>query len=409
MFKLFHWGDVMFAGKIKLVVAIFSISINLMAAMNISPALSQISKAYRDIANETVQLLITIPSFAVVFASLSSSYIAQRITKRNTILIGSLVFTSAGVIPMFVEHFTIMMISRVLVGLGIGVMMPLVMTIIFDNFSDINERNTMIGWQGCVAAVGNITSTLLVGFLTSYSYKAAFSVHLMGLVTFFGVLFALPKTEISGFNSKTDRIKPKMKVKPSFASIRWLLVSLCFTAVVHCFATNVSMHVEGSGIGNSVVSGLALSMLTVGSFTCGLFYGKLVQVTKRYTFPIGVLLSSLGLFLMAVAHGPIIIYLSGICTGFGLGMVLPVIVTNVVCSSAPDVKTFVIGLNNAMSNLGLSIAPYVVAGVSVIFVGNSIKGRYYVCSGILMVMAAIAFILALKRKIDDKVANSSRM
>jgi len=391
--------------KSKLILAIFSMAFILMAAMNIAPALSSIAKAYPDVPREMIQLLITIPSFFIILASLCSDLIARRIYLKNTVLLGSVIFTFAGTLPMFVEGFGIMIASRVIVGIGLGIIQPLVMTIIFKHFTDVNERNTIIGWGGCASAIGNITTTFLAGLLAVYGYKIAFSVHLLGLTTFFCVLFLLPKREreqsVNSLADKkmTDMKKVKKKGKLTATTIRWLFVPFIYLAFLHCFATNLSMLVEESDIGSSAVSGMGLSMLTVGSFICGLFYGKLVRLTKKYTLPIAMLLSSLGLLIMVVAFSPIVVYASGICTGFGMGMVMPVIITNVVCSAASENTTFVIALNGAMANLGLSVAPFTVSGISYIFVGNSIRGRYYVCAGIIMIMAVTAFVLALRGKL----------
>ncbi|MDI9419664.1 MAG: MFS transporter [Firmicutes bacterium] len=394
----------------KIVLAIFAVAINSMAAMNITPALAQISQAYQNTAKETIQLLITVPSFAVVFASLCASYAANRLTAKKAILFGSLVFTFAGTVPTFVENFTVLMMSRVLVGLGIGIMMPLVTTIVFDFFTDPTKRNTIMGWQGSAAGAGNVASSLLAGWLGTYSYKAVFLVHLLGLATFFGVLFNLPDTprRSRGGSHSESGLAEKHRPRPSLKSAAWLVVSFVYTTFVHCFATNLSMRVEEGGIGNSMVAGMAVSMFAVGSMTCGLFYGRLAKATKSYTFSLGVFLSAFGLYALAAAGAPATVYLAGFCVGFGLGMVMPVVVTKVVTGSAARIKTLVISLHTATNNLALSAAPLLVSGVSSVFVGNSIAGRYYVCSFILLAVAASGFVSAVRGTVRAVIYHKGR-
>ena len=166
----------------KIVLAIFAVAINSMAAMNITPALAQISQAYQNTAKETIQLLITVPSFAVVFASLCAVTLPTALPPK-AILFGSLVFTFAGTVPTFVENFTVLMMSRVLVGLGIGIMMPLVTTIVFD-FLLINQTEHDHGLAGqcrrsrqcCQLSSGRVAGHLQL--------QGGLLVHLLGLATF---------------------------------------------------------------------------------------------------------------------------------------------------------------------------------------------------------------------------------
>lgn len=397
-------------GKMNLVVSLFSISLITMAAMNISPALSSIAAAYPEIPDEMIQLLITIPSFSIIFASLCSDFLAKRISVKSTVLLGAAIFTLAGTAPLVVNGYAFMLISRILIGLGLGIMSPLASTIIFKQFTDVRQRDNMIGWQGCASSLGNIITTILAGLLAVLGHKIVFTIHLAGLITFFCVLFLLPAEEKEK-SVKVNRAAsgPKRMEKLPAATYVWLAAPFAYMAFLHCFAINLSMFVEDSGIGNSAISGLGLSMLTVGSFFSGLFYGKISSWMKQYTMPIGIFISSVGLMVMALSHQPAGVYASGIITGFGMTLVTPVIVINVVGSAPASMTTFVIALNSAMTNLGFSVAPYTVTGVSRLFVGDSIRGRYYVCAAILFMMSAVAVVLAIKKKLGtDDSSNKSR-
>jgi MFS family permease len=306
--------------------------------------------------------------------------------------------------PLFINGFEIMLVSRIVIGLGLGIIAPIPMTIIFQQFEDVKQRNNIIGWQGCAGAIGNIATMSLAGFLADYGYRSVFSVHFTGMITFFAVLFLIPgdgtKEEASIKELNTGRMK-QSRGKLTFKTIRWFIIAFLYMTFLHCFSINLSMLVEEGGFGSSTISGLGLSMLTVGSFTSGFFYGKIVSFIKQYTMPTGMAFSAFGLLLMGLAYSPVLVYASGVFTGFGMGMVIHVIVTYVVGSAAPEMTTLVIALNGAMTNLGLSVAPYSVSWVSSIFVGESIRGRYYVCAAILLMMGILMLAMAFARKLPN--------
>ena len=387
-------------GNVKTIIGILLTGIISMGAMSISAGLSSIAAAYPGVSIETIQTLITIPAFVVVVVSFISGPIANIISKKVLALIALAIFTVGGCLPLFFSSFAVLYGSRLLVGLGIGLLQPLSQAIIFESFSsDAPMRDNLLGWLNCSGSVGNIVMTMVGGILVIASYKNIFLVHLIGVIAFFGVLIFLPQ-------DKPDHEKKaaasKEKIKLPGGVFYWLLVAFIYMTFLHCFAVNLSLFVEGEKIGTPAISGLGLSMLTVGGFISGAIYGKMAKVLKKWTLPAGFIISSLGLLAMAAAHSQTLVYVSGLLTGFGMMMVFPQVITNIVTSVSPVAITLCIALNGAIVNIGQTLAPYSVAGVSSIFVGNSIRGRYYVCAGIIAVIFVVSILQTIRRK--DPVA-----
>ena len=292
-----------------------------------------------------------------------ASYAANRLTAKKAILFGSLVFTSPVWQYLLLWKTTVLMMSRAFGRLG-WYMMPLVTTIVFD-FLLIQPNGTIMGWRGSAAGAGKRRSLQEGGWAHT---KAVFGSP-PGLALFRRPVQSARHTRRSRGGSHSESgLAEKRRLAASLKSAAWLVVSFVYTTFVHCFATNLSMRVEEGGIGNSMVAGMAVSMFAVGSMTCGLFYGRLAKATKSYTFSLGVFLSAFGLYALAAAGAPATVYLAGFCVGFGLGMVMPVVVTKVVTGSAARIKTLVISLHTATNNLALSAAPLLVSGVSSVFV-----------------------------------------
>ena len=107
------------AGILKL--TILSISLMLSAASAISVTLPMIKNQFPDIAPATVESLVTIPSFTMLIFILLSSFIVKGIGKKKTVMLGLTLAFVGGVIPVFVTNFSVIYISRFILGAGTGI------------------------------------------------------------------------------------------------------------------------------------------------------------------------------------------------------------------------------------------------------------------------------------------------
>ncbi|WRS27600.1 MFS transporter [Oscillospiraceae bacterium MB08-C2-2] len=391
----------MFKGNVKTVIGILMMGLISMGAMSISAGLSSIAAAYPEVNIETIQTLITIPAIVIIVVSFIAGPLSNFISKKAVALIGLAIFTVSGCLPIFFDSFSALYASRLLIGLGIGLVQPLGQAIIFERFADAPvQRDTLLGWINSSGSVGNVIMTVLGGILVMASYKQIFWVHLVGLAAFIGVLLFLPQDRPQ-HAQKAAGTKEKIKIPGK--AIYWFFVAFVYMTFLHCFAVNLSLFVEGEGIGTAAISGVGLSMLTVGGFVCGAIYGGLAKVLKKWTMAVGFALSALGLLSMAIAQAPVFVYISGLLTGFGMMMVFPQLITNILTAVSPAAITLCIALNGAVVNVGQTIAPYAVSGVSSVFVGDSVRGRYYVCAAILTVIFAVSAMRTLRQKSQEEL------
>ena len=390
------------AEKIPLMAVLFSISLLQMSGMNISPALQTLSRVYPNESAESIQTLVTLPSLFMVLASFLASPCSRLFSKKRTILFGCAFFSVAGLIPMVFTSFSALRFSRMLIGAAIGLFLPINSTLLFSFFTDPNERNTVIGWQSCASASGNIIATTVAGMLVQINYKLTFLVHLIGVFTFIVNLVFLPQ-------DYPEKGNPEEKKGSSFFSrlssalnrraVSWLLVSFMYMTYLNCFSTKISLLVESQGIGTSTVSALGITIFTVGSFSGGLFYGKTSRLFREFTLPLGFLLSASGILLLGTAHDTLVVYISSYLVGLGMSMVTPGVVVGLLGNARPDDRIMLSATSSAVSNLGLSLSPYITSFTAFLFLreNKSLRGEYVVCASVLMLMAACASVRALVR------------
>lgn len=129
----------------KWVVAIIAMQFITMGTVGVAPALAQIGAAFPDKSAEEIQLLMSIPSLGTVIASLVAVPVAARLGRRKSVILGLVIFCVTGLMPCFVENWTLIILSRFGIGVGCGFVNPLNTAAIFSLFSEGEEVDTLLG------------------------------------------------------------------------------------------------------------------------------------------------------------------------------------------------------------------------------------------------------------------------
>ena len=120
----------------KWVVAIIAMQFITMGTVGVAPALAQIGAAFPDKSAEEIQLLMSIPSLGTVIASLVAVPVAARLGRRKSVILGLVIFCVTGLMPCFVENWTLIILSRFGIGVGCGFVNPLNTAAIFSLFNE---------------------------------------------------------------------------------------------------------------------------------------------------------------------------------------------------------------------------------------------------------------------------------
>jgi len=126
---------------------ILSISMaTVMAGAAISPALNLIAQAFPDASETLIKLILMAPSLMIIPFSFLSSYLTTKMTKRTIILIGLVTYIIGGVVLQFFSSIEMILVFRLLLGAGVGLLMPLAMSLINDYYTG-KERTQMMGYN----------------------------------------------------------------------------------------------------------------------------------------------------------------------------------------------------------------------------------------------------------------------
>lgn len=174
---------------------ILSISlVTVMAGAAVAPALGTIALAFSNTNPVLIKMILTIPSILIIFVSLLAGKLTEKFTKRSILIAGLIFYICGGFGGSFANSIYQLLFSRVILGVGVGLIVPLSTTLIADFFSG-DERTSMMGYSQASANLGGIITTILSGALSKLSWRYAFYVYLLGVLVLFLIIFALPEPD----------------------------------------------------------------------------------------------------------------------------------------------------------------------------------------------------------------------
>lgn len=141
------------ARKWILIVSLLALNIVEQAASAISGAIPQMAQSFPQQSQVQIELVTTVVSVFVTIFVLVSGFISNKIGQKQTAILGLLIASVSSVIPAFATTFTVVMVSRAVLGIGIGLANPLAISLIGEFFEGDTLANLM-GWRSAIAGIG---------------------------------------------------------------------------------------------------------------------------------------------------------------------------------------------------------------------------------------------------------------
>ncbi|MBN2381572.1 MFS transporter [bacterium] len=220
-----------------LAASILSISLlTIMASAAVSPALAKISQAFPGTDFTTIKLVLTIPSLLIIPFSLLSGWLVARFKKKHILMTGLIIYFLGGIGGGLAGSIPQLLVIRGLLGVGIGLVMPLSTTLIADFFQG-EARTKMMGLSGSITNLGGVFFLLVSGWLACFSWRYSFGVYALSLVTLIMVGFWLPEPpQYKSSGHKALALSRGIYL----CAILGMLMMICFYAV----PTNLALFIE---------------------------------------------------------------------------------------------------------------------------------------------------------------------
>ena len=290
--------------------SLLSISILLMSHLAISPVIPNLYSFYHgsnpNIGLASVESLATIPAMMITIFVLLSNGVIKFIGKKNTVLLGLILIFIFGIVPAFTTNFKVVLISRLLLGAGIGLFNSLSISMISD-FFDEEHRGTMIGLRTAFLNIGKALTTFISGYLLIYGIQYTFLVYALALPIFIIFLLFVPNAE----NVNNKKVSIKFHKETILLTLLTFLVGISYMGATIKIPTLLAekYHYQPDVARN------LLTILALSGILSGVIFGILVKRFKNLTLPIMLSFMTVGSILFTLTNNIVIFYVAAIFIG----------------------------------------------------------------------------------------------
>ena len=373
--------------------SLLSASLLVGSAPAINANIPAMASAFDTIPLAMIEMLTTVPSLFLMISVLISSFIAKKIGYKQTASLGLLIVAVSGILPVFVSNFYLILISRAMLGFGIGLFNSLTVALV-NSFYQGKDRAKMYGLQSAFEGAGGIFITFIAGQLLKIGWQAPFLAYAIAIPVCIVFIKFIPKVATANDISvdtnvivKENGFKKDNIMLISFIALLFVAASLYMTMGI-----KISTLITTVGYGNASDASLVIILLSLGAITAGTLFSKIIKIFKQLTPIIGLLILALAMFLIGISNSMIITLAGGFLTGFGFKIFMPYLIDRINNSQIKNTP-LATSLLLVGFNLGAFISPYSSIFMQNIALSDSLNSLFIVLSGGFICLAVIMLVL----------------
>lgn len=391
-------------------IAILSISLMLMIAPNIAAAIPLMAKTFSSQSASAVQTLSTIPNLGVIFGIFLGEVVTLRIGAKRTVMTGLTIALIAGVIPVFISNYTIVLVTRFLLGFGIGLFNSLTLSLI-SQFYEGNELATMMGFQSTVQNLGSSVLSFAVSYLIIFGWHATFLIYAIALpvmLLFGAVVPNIDRQDTHESKTATTTSKPAARQRLNTPVIAISILTFFVYVFFMVVTVQLSSLFAAQHIGSASQASAVLGGLTLVSMLFSLFYGKLFKWIGSVILPLGLFLMTIGFLLLSrmTAMGGVTVGV--VIIGIGFAFTIPYIYTMVNVKAPKGSENLASSVMLIMTNAGVFLSPTVVNALSGAFGHSGPVSAMVVCASGLFVLAIVTAVVVATQMRSTRTVTSEK-
>ena len=358
----------------RVTATILSMSLlTVMAGAAIAPALGIIKAHFSSAPDILVQLIVSIPALMIIVTNLFFLPLSRVLHTRSIATTGLILYVVAGAGCYFMEDICLLLAMRALLGVSVGLIMPLSTGLLAYYFLP-EQQAQLMGLSAAMNQMGGVVATLLAGLLATIAWNYAFLVYLLGLIALVMVWLWLPDEQLDSANKRGVPFQPRQLLKFHPSVIGMLLLMTVF----FIFPTNFSIVASRQqSLSTEVITAIMVG-LDVVAFFVGLVFGSLMnrfRQSVKYFAPLFFLLGYVSYLVPSVSMA----VLGSVFIGMANGVGVPYLNTIASIKGGKNSATTVMPLLSVALYLGQFISPLIVMPLSkALFGADDIVAPYKV-------------------------------
>jgi len=366
--------------KLKLALLLVS-SLTIMSIITISPALPQMAMVFSDVENAEflVKLVLTLPALMIAIFSPITGRLIDRYGRLKMLWLSLVLYAISGAAGYFLNNLYHILISRALLGISVGMSMPIVITLIADYFEGM-ERQKFVGLQIAFMSMGGILFIGLGGILADFSWRHPFLIYLSSLLVLpLSIAFLHEPAIVKQRNKTNTNVKAPGIIWMLFINIMimWIIFFL--------IPVQIPFHLKNIGVEKNSLIGAAIAMATAFSAISSFSYSKIKsRLSFLSIFSLGYLLLAAGFVCISISNTYVWVVVAMMLSGLGMGMMIPNTNMWVMKIAPPEIRGKEIGKLTTFWFAGQFLSPIIIFPVLNIL---SLSSTFMLASGFLFLMS----------------------
>lgn len=377
-------------GTITLAVllAIWSVSaISSLPGLAISPILGGLNKIFPHATDLEIQMLTSLPSLLIIPFVLLSGKLSVGKDKLKILFFGLLIFFLSGVACIFARSMTWLIVISCILGIGAGMVIPLSTGLVVDYFTG-DYRVRQLGYSSAINNLTLVLATVVTGYLADVNWHLPFLVYTLPGVSL-ALSFFLKRGHSGPEPQQSIQLRHKMIDRRKLVGLMLFYFFATYAVLVVTFYVSFLMDdykIEGS------FSGILISLFFLAIMLPGLFIDKIIRLLKRNVNLFSLALICAGLLCVGIFRDKTMLILGVLCSGFGYGVIQPVIYDKAATIAPPRSATLALSFVMAMNYLAVMICPFIVDFFRHFSGTHSDRFPFFFNAALALVVAVVTFL-----------------
>lgn len=384
----------------KIAVCIFLIAFAFgLNITGIMPVLGILNQMYAAKGTSAVQLLQTLPYGLLIVGSMMIGWLTTRFSKKNIAAVGLFLIGLCGILPCISDSYTVLLLSRILIGFGFGITSPLNTAIVAEIFPP-QERAGYLGLHVVGMGVGGMLGNVLGGTLASLGYRYFYLVYITGFIACAGILVLLPhSTPVKTSNQKKVKLNNKVYVLSGASFVHTLFIT--------AYNTNIAIYVLEQISTNTAVTGIVTAVNAAFAMIVGALFAKISGICKKYTLPLSIFVAAVGYAAILWIPGTIGVYVGSACCGASLSCFMAQCSYLISVSMKPEAVAKASGVFAVVGGVGGLISPVLIGPIVKTVMGSNTAVNQFLLSCFGMAVLAAVTLLAVSKSKQEAALTPS--
>lgn len=375
-------------GTVALVVllAIWSVSaVSSLPGLAISPILGDLSKIFPKATELEIQLLTSLPSLLIIPFVLLAGKLSEGRDRWPLLMVGLALFFLSGILCLFARSMAALIAISCLLGVGAGMVIPLSTGLVVEYFTG-DYRVRQLGYASAINNLTLVLATAAAGSLAVHNWHLPFLVYLLPGVSLL-LCLALRNAPSVPEPKESLQLKQQEIDRNKLVGMMWLYFLITYAVLVITY--DAPFLIERYHFSESF-SGWLIALFFLAIMLPGLFLGRIIRALRSNTNLVSLLMMTFGLGLFGYAHKEWMMLLAALASGFGYGIMQPIIYDKTATIAPPRSATLALSFVMAMNYLAVMICPFILSMLHTLFHTHSEHFGFRFNAVLVLIMLLVA-------------------